>query len=73
MAKSFDNRDGWIWYNGSFIPWKKATIHIITQGLHYASTVFEGERSYNGKIFKSFSCIYCKLYFNNNSSFKSNS
>ena len=53
MAKSFDNREGWIWMNGSFIPWKKATSHIISQGLHYASAVFEGERAYNGKIFKS--------------------
>jgi len=41
MAKSFDNREGWIWMNGSFIPWKKATSHVITQGLHYASAVFE--------------------------------
>ena len=39
--------------NGSFKPWKDATSHIITQGLHYASAVFEGERAYNGKIFKS--------------------
>ena len=53
MAKSFDNREGWIWMNGSFIPWKKATSHVISQGLHYASAVFEGERAYNGKIFKS--------------------
>ncbi len=53
MAKSFENRDGWIWMDGSFIPWKKATSHVITQGLHYASSVFEGERAYNGKIFKS--------------------
>ena len=53
MAKSFDNREGWIWMNGSFVPWKEATSHIITQGLHYASAVFEGERAYNGKIFKS--------------------
>ena len=53
MAKGFDNREGWIWMNGSFIPWKDATSHIITQGLHYASAVFEGERAYNGKIFKS--------------------
>ena len=52
MAKSFDNREGWIWMNGTFIPWKKATSHVITQGLHYASAVFEGERAYNGKIFK---------------------
>ena len=53
MAKSFDNRAGWIWMNGSFIPWKEATSHVINQGLHYASAVFEGERAYNGKIFKS--------------------
>ena len=39
--------------NGSFVPWQNATSHIITQGLHYASAVFEGERAYNGKIFKS--------------------
>ena len=53
MAKSFEDRDGWIWMNGNFIPWKNATSHIISQGLHYASAVFEGERAYNGKIFKS--------------------
>jgi branched-chain amino acid aminotransferase len=39
--------------NGNFIPWVNATSHIITQGLHYASAVFEGERAYKGKIFKS--------------------
>ena len=53
MAKSFENRDGWIWIDGKFVPWKEATIHVVTQGLHYASAVFEGERAYNGKIFKS--------------------
>ena len=53
MAKSFEDRDGWIWMNGNFIPWKNATSHIVSQGLHYASAVFEGERAYNGKIFKS--------------------
>lgn len=53
MTKAFDNRDGFIWMNGSFIPWKNATSHVITQGLHYASAVFEGERAYGGKIFKS--------------------
>jgi len=53
MTKTFDNRDGWIWMNGNFIPWVNATSHIITQGLHYASAVFEGERAYRGKIFKS--------------------
>ena len=53
MNKAFDNRDGFIWMNGSFIPWRDATSHVITQGLHYGSAVFEGERAYNGKIFKS--------------------
>ena len=53
MNKTFDDREGWIWMNGSFVPWRSATIPIVTQGLHYASTVFEGERAYNGKIFKS--------------------
>ncbi len=53
MAKSFDNRDGWIWQDGEFINWNEAKIHIISQGLHYGSAVFEGERSYNGNIFKS--------------------
>ena len=52
MAKSFDNRDGWIWMDGNFVPWREATVHVITQGLHYASSVFEGERSYNKKVFK---------------------
>ena len=53
MSKSFEDRNGWIWMNGNFIPWKNATSHIVSQGLHYASAVFEGERAYNGKIFKS--------------------
>ena len=53
MTKSFEEREGWIWMNGKFIPWQDATSHIISQGLHYASAVFEGERAYNGKIFKS--------------------
>ena len=49
----FDNREGFIWMNGEFIKWKDAKCHVITQGLHYASAVFEGERAYKGKIFKS--------------------
>ena len=53
MTLSFDNRDGLIWLNGTFVPWRNATTHVISQGLHYASAVFEGERAYNGKIFKS--------------------
>ena len=53
MLKTFEDRDGWIWYDGKFVEWKKAKTHVIGQGLHYASAVFEGERAYNGKIFKS--------------------
>lgn len=50
---SFDDRNGWIWFNGAFVPWREANVHVLTHGLHYASSVFEGERAYNGKIFKS--------------------
>ena len=49
----FDQRDGWIWFNGEIVPWKDAKIHVLTHGLHYGSCVFEGERAYDGKIFKS--------------------
>jgi branched-chain amino acid aminotransferase len=48
----FDQRDGVIWMNGEFVPWKDAKIHVLTHGLHYASGVFEGERAYGGEIFK---------------------
>ena len=48
----FDQRDGWIWYNGEIVPWKDAKIHVLTHGLHYGSCVFEGERAYGGQIFK---------------------
>ncbi|MBK8771368.1 MAG: branched-chain amino acid aminotransferase [Rhizobiales bacterium] len=49
----FDDRDGVIWFNGKIIPWREAKVHVLTHGLHYGSSVFEGERAYNGKIFKS--------------------
>lgn len=48
----FDDRDGFIWFDGKLIPWREAQIHVLTHGLHYASSVFEGQRAYNGKIFK---------------------
>ena len=50
MSLPFDNRDGWIWLNGEFVPWREANTHVINQGLHYGNCVFEGERAYNGKI-----------------------
>jgi len=49
----FDQRDGWIWFNGEIVPWKDAKVHVLTHGLHYGSCVFEGERAYGGVIFKS--------------------
>ncbi len=47
----FDARDGYIWFNGEFIRWRDAKVHVLTHGLHYASTVFEGERAYGGVVF----------------------
>jgi branched-chain amino acid aminotransferase len=52
-ATPFDQRDGWIWYDGQLVPWKDAQLHVLSHGLHYASSVFEGERAYGGEIFKS--------------------
>jgi branched-chain amino acid aminotransferase len=49
----FDQRDGFIWMNGGLVPWKEAKLHVLSHGLHYASCVFEGERSYGGVVFKS--------------------
>ncbi len=48
----FDDRDGFIWLDGQLVDWRSAKIHILSHGLHYASAVFEGERAYNGRIFK---------------------
>lgn len=48
----YDDRDGWIWMDGQFIPWREAKVHVLTHGLHYASAVFEGERMYGGEIFE---------------------
>ena len=52
MDGAFDQRDGFIWMNGALIPWTDARVHVLTHGLHYASSVFEGERAYAGTIFK---------------------
>jgi branched-chain amino acid aminotransferase len=48
----FDDRDGWIWFDGQFVPWREAKVHVLTHGLHYASAVFEGERMYGGQVFE---------------------
>lgn len=50
--QSYDQREGFIWLDGKFVPWQEATTHVLTHALHYASSVFEGERSYMGNIFE---------------------
>ncbi|WP_435230450.1 branched-chain amino acid aminotransferase [Pseudopelagicola sp. nBUS_20] len=53
MSGSYEDRDGKIWMDGVFVDWRDAKVHVLTHAMHYASSVFEGERAYNGKIFKS--------------------
>ncbi|QDL91133.1 branched-chain amino acid aminotransferase [Paroceanicella profunda] len=53
MAGAYDDRDGWIWVDGTMVPWRDAKVHVLTHAMHYASSVFEGERCYDGTIFKS--------------------
>ncbi|MFT6228345.1 MAG: branched-chain amino acid aminotransferase [Paracoccaceae bacterium] len=52
MAGAYDDRDGVIWMDGAMVPWRDAKVHVLTHALHYASSVFEGERAYDGKIFR---------------------
>jgi branched-chain amino acid aminotransferase len=51
-SEGFHNRDGLIWYDGQMLDWREANLHLLTHALHYASSVFEGERVYSGNIFK---------------------
>ena len=48
----YDKRDGKIWYNSELVNWSDVKLHVLSHGLHYASCVFEGERVYDGEIFK---------------------
>ncbi len=48
----YHDRDGFIWFDGRLVPWSDANIHVLTHALHYASSVFEGQRAYNCEIFK---------------------
>lgn len=50
--RTFDDRDGWIWKDGALVPWREANVHVLTHAMHYASSVFEGQRAYGGTIFK---------------------
>ncbi|ROU01240.1 branched-chain amino acid aminotransferase [Histidinibacterium lentulum] len=53
MAGAYDDRDGKIWMDGTLVDWRDANVHLLTHAMHYASSVFEGERAYGGTIFKS--------------------
>ncbi len=48
----FDQMEGQIWYDGEMLPWRDAKLHVLSHALHYASSVFEGERVYRGNIYK---------------------
>lgn len=48
----YHDRDGFIWLDGQLVPWRDAKVHILTHALHYGSAIFEGERAYDGEIFK---------------------
>ena len=50
--RTFDDRDGWIWYDGKLVPWREANLHVLSHALHYGSSVFEGQRAYNSEIFR---------------------
>jgi branched-chain amino acid aminotransferase len=50
--RSYDDRDGLIWFDGKMVPWREANVHVLTHALHYASSVFEGQRAYGGEIFR---------------------
>ncbi|MGH7058694.1 MAG: aminotransferase class IV, partial [Acetobacteraceae bacterium] len=49
---NFEDQDGQIWYDGALRPWRDVKLHVLSHGLHYGSCVFEGERVYNGRVFK---------------------
>lgn len=49
---TYDDRDGWIWLDGKMVPWREANVHVLTHAMHYASSVFEGVRAYDGHIFE---------------------
>ena len=52
IEQPYDDRDGYLWFNGELKPWRDAKLHVLTHSLHYAGAVFEGQRAYDGQIFK---------------------
>ena len=52
MSDNMADRDGFIWFDGKLLPWREAKTHVLTHALHYGSAVFEGERIYDGRVFR---------------------
>jgi branched-chain amino acid aminotransferase len=52
MSLTMDDRDGFIWFDGKLLPWREVRPHVLTHALHYGSAVFEGERIYDGRVFR---------------------
>ena len=52
MSLTMDDRDGFIWLDGKLVPWRESRMHVLTHALHYGSAVFEGERIYDGRVFR---------------------
>ena len=52
MSLTMDDRDGFIWLDGKLVPWRDGRVHVLTHALHYGSAVFEGERIYDGRVFR---------------------
>jgi branched-chain amino acid aminotransferase len=52
MSANMADRDGFIWFDGALLPWREVTTHVLTHALHYGSAVFEGERVYDGRVFR---------------------
>jgi branched-subunit amino acid aminotransferase/4-amino-4-deoxychorismate lyase len=52
MSLGMDDRDGFIWLDGKLVPWRDSRLHVLTHALHYGSAVFEGERIYDGRVFR---------------------
>ncbi|WP_422031904.1 branched-chain amino acid aminotransferase [Reyranella sp.] len=52
MSLTMDDRDGVIWLDGKLVPWRESRMHVLTHALHYGSAVFEGERIYDGRVFR---------------------
>ena len=52
IEQSYEDRDGWIWLDGSLFPWREAQLHVLSHSLHYGGAAFEGQRAYDGGIVK---------------------